>query len=323
MTTSVQRRRGSTTQHTAFTGLEGEITIDTTKDTAVVHDGATVGGFPLAKETLENVNTTNLSPIIGTDTAADDTFLIYDISTSAMKKITRAELNNAIEKEPLSNVTINSGSIDGTTVGSTTASSGKFTSLESSSTTTLNGTSIPASKTLLVTTDIGTSLQAYDATILKSANIGSTVQAYDADLTTLGAGGSSARSFLGLAIGTDVQAYDAQLADVAGLTPTDNGVIIGNGANFVVESGATLRTSLGLAIGVDIQAYDADITTIANLSPTNGNVIKGNGTAWNSLPIQTLLTILNRSSATINIALANAFLPVLNRAGSTINVVTS
>ena len=47
---------------------------------------------------------------------------------------------------------------------------------------------------------------------LTSAAIGSTVQAYDADLTTLGAGGSSARSFLGLAIGTDVQAYDANTA---------------------------------------------------------------------------------------------------------------
>ncbi len=47
---------------------------------------------------------------------------------------------------------------------------------------------------------------------LTSAAIGSTVQAYDADLTTLGAGGSSARSFLGLTIGTDVQAYDANTA---------------------------------------------------------------------------------------------------------------
>lgn len=60
------------------------------------------------------------------------------------------------------------------------------------------------------------------------------------------------------AIGVSVQAYDAQLADVAGLTPTDNGVIIGNGTNFVVETGETLRTSLGLAIGTDVQAYDAD-----------------------------------------------------------------
>ncbi len=108
--------------------------------------------------------------------------------------------------------------------------------------------------------------------------IGTDVQAYDADLTTLGAGGSAARSFLGLAIGTDVQAYDAQLADVAGLTPTDNGVIIGNGINFVVESGATLKTSLGLTVGTDVQAYDAQLADIAGLTPTDNAVIIGNGT---------------------------------------------
>ncbi len=38
------------------------------------------------------------------------------------------------------------------------------------------------------------------------------MQAYDADLTTLGAGGASARTFLGLTIGTDVQAYNANNA---------------------------------------------------------------------------------------------------------------
>lgn len=50
MTTAIKRRRGTTSQHSTFTGLEGEITVDTTKETLVVHDGATAGGHPLAKE---------------------------------------------------------------------------------------------------------------------------------------------------------------------------------------------------------------------------------------------------------------------------------
>ena len=48
-------RRGTTTQHASFTGAEGEVTIDTTKDTAVVHDGSTAGGRPLAREDMNNV----------------------------------------------------------------------------------------------------------------------------------------------------------------------------------------------------------------------------------------------------------------------------
>ena len=48
MPTSVQFRRGTTAQHGSFTGAVGEITVDTDKDTVVVHDGSTAGGFPLA-----------------------------------------------------------------------------------------------------------------------------------------------------------------------------------------------------------------------------------------------------------------------------------
>ena len=46
---ALQLRRGTTSQHSTFTGLLGEITVDTDKDTIVVHDGSTAGGFPLAK----------------------------------------------------------------------------------------------------------------------------------------------------------------------------------------------------------------------------------------------------------------------------------
>jgi hypothetical protein len=42
------------------------------------------------------------------------------------------------------------------------------------------------------------------------------------------------------------QTSDAQLTDIAGLTPTDSNFIVGDGSNFVTETGATARTSLGL-----------------------------------------------------------------------------
>tara|TARA_A200000159_G_scaffold164168_1_gene192788 strand:- start:4628 stop:4816 length:189 start_codon:yes stop_codon:yes gene_type:complete len=48
MTTQVQFRRGTTAQHQTFIGAEGEITVDTTKATAVVHDGVKAGGHELA-----------------------------------------------------------------------------------------------------------------------------------------------------------------------------------------------------------------------------------------------------------------------------------
>lgn len=46
---ALQLRRGTTSQHSTFTGLSGEITVDTDKKTIVVHDGSTAGGIPLAK----------------------------------------------------------------------------------------------------------------------------------------------------------------------------------------------------------------------------------------------------------------------------------
>lgn len=81
MSTQLKLRRGTTAQHSTFTGAEGEATVDTTKDTLVVHDGTTPGGVPLAKE------------IGGT----------------------------------LTNPVVTGGSINNTTVGATTPSTGAFT----------------------------------------------------------------------------------------------------------------------------------------------------------------------------------------------------
>ena len=56
-------RRGTTSQHSSFTGAEGEVTVDTTKDTLVVHDGSTAGGHPIAKESdnLSLIDEDNMS----------------------------------------------------------------------------------------------------------------------------------------------------------------------------------------------------------------------------------------------------------------------
>lgn len=54
MSTAIKRRRGTSVQHLTFTGLEGEVTIDTNKETAVIHDGSTAGGFTLMREDAAN-----------------------------------------------------------------------------------------------------------------------------------------------------------------------------------------------------------------------------------------------------------------------------
>ena len=47
MATRIQLRRGNTSDHSTFTGAEGEVTVDTDKNTIVVHDGSEAGGYPL------------------------------------------------------------------------------------------------------------------------------------------------------------------------------------------------------------------------------------------------------------------------------------
>ena len=46
----IQFYRGTTAQHSGYTGPAGECTVDTMKNTLVVHDGVKAGGYPLVKE---------------------------------------------------------------------------------------------------------------------------------------------------------------------------------------------------------------------------------------------------------------------------------
>ena len=54
MATQIQFRRGTKVQHNAFTGADGEVTVDTTNLSLHVHDGITAGGFESARADLSN-----------------------------------------------------------------------------------------------------------------------------------------------------------------------------------------------------------------------------------------------------------------------------
>lgn len=51
MSKQVRLRRGTTAQHSSFTGAQGEVTVDTDKKVVVVHDGSTAGGTPMFSST--------------------------------------------------------------------------------------------------------------------------------------------------------------------------------------------------------------------------------------------------------------------------------
>ena len=63
---------------------------------------------------------------------------------------------------------------------------------------------------------------------------------------------------------------DAQLQDVAGLAVTDGGFIVGDGANFVLETGATARTSIGLGTSSDVQFNDMQVDSLGVATAASG-----------------------------------------------------
>lgn len=72
MARQIQIRRGTTLENDNFTGAIGEITMDTDAKTLRVHDGETVGGVPLAKESEILDKETILRVIMPDYTNAED-----------------------------------------------------------------------------------------------------------------------------------------------------------------------------------------------------------------------------------------------------------
>ena len=85
-----------------------------------------------------------------------------------------------------------------------------------------------------------------------------------------------------------MQLADAQLTDIAGLTPDDGKFIVGDGNNFITESGDTARISLGVGTtdspsiaGLTVTGTSASFNgltyTMPSVAGTNAQFLKNDG----------------------------------------------
>ena len=127
-------RRGTTSQHGSFTGAEGEVTVDTDKETLVVHDGSTAGGHPVAAEDMANVSSASIAGRLSNDSIATSKIaagaLPSDVTVASANIVDGTIVSGDIADGTIVNADINaSAAIAGTKIspdfGSQTVASGQ------------------------------------------------------------------------------------------------------------------------------------------------------------------------------------------------------
>ena len=119
-------------------------------------------------------------------------------------------------------------------------------------------------------------------------------------LSDIGAIDGSSLNADNLSSGTVPNArLDAQLQDVAGLAVTNGNFIVGDGANFVAESGATARTSLGLGTAaVTDTGISNGNTLVADSTVADNDFLRINGTSVEGRSASEVLSDIGATTAT-------------------------
>ena len=125
MAKQLKLRRGTTSQHSSFTGAEGEVTVDTDKETLVVHDGSTAGGHPVAAEDMANVSSASIAGRLANDSIATSKIaagaLPSDVTVASANivdgTIVNADISSsaAIANSKLANSGVTAGSVGSST----------------------------------------------------------------------------------------------------------------------------------------------------------------------------------------------------------------
>ena len=247
--------------------IDGTANIDSlVADTADIN-GGTIDGATIATSDITVGSGKTLNVSAGTLTLADNQISGDKVEGGTINAITINTLTSGT-------VDINGGAIDGTAIGAASASTGAFTTLSSSSTTTLNGTTIPASVTLVSTV-------ATQTLTGKTINVDdNTVSGIAASSFVLSNGsgnidGSAAQKAIpsGVVVGTS----DTQTLTNKTLTAPVIATIVNTGTLTLPTATDTLvgRATTDTLTNKTISGANNTISNIGNGSLTNSSVTVG------------------------------------------------
>ena len=288
MATILQLRRGTTVGHSTFTGAEGEVTVNTTKDTVVVHDGTTVGGFELvslaATQTLTNKTLTSptlTTPALGTPasgTLTNATGLPISTGVSGLGTGVATFLATPSSANLASALTDESGS---NTVAFTTSPTFVTPTLGVASATTVNKVTFTAPAT-------GSTLTVADGKTLTASNT-LTLTGTDASSVAFGTGGTVAYT------ANNLSAFAATTSsELLGVISDETGsgsLVFATSPTLVTPALGTPSALVGTNITGTATAFTAsNVTTNANLT---GHVTSvGNAAVLGSFTSSQLSTAL-------------------------------
>jgi hypothetical protein len=178
---AIQLRRGTATEHGSFTGLAGEITVNTTRNSIHVHDGSTAGGTELAtKASVDNLSSDTITDAdsdthVKVEASADsDTVAITAGGTNVMNATASGiavtgtiSATSTITGDLTGDVTGATTGAHNGTVGATTPSTGAFTSVTTSGALTVGGDLTVSGTTTTVNTE---TINLADNTIMLNSN---------------------------------------------------------------------------------------------------------------------------------------------------------